>query len=627
MQKLTEPMDLRPALQAALEAARHAAAHLHAEWARPDGPRGPRGKCPADDEAEALIRDLLMARFPEHGFRGEETGQTGPRQARCLWVVDPNDGTTAMQDGGRGASVSIALLRDRQPVLGVVLAYAAPLGGADCFSWAEGCGPLLRNGQPVRRTWADALSAAHTLVISQAADDRSEANARLCAPARFRAMVSLAYRMALVAAGDGEVATSLGGPQAHDFAAGHALLRGVGGVVLDRQGRPVVYDEGGACDPGGGLFAGNPTLTAQIAARDWSTALGSEQPAPPPPLLRSTVRHRFLDDAVLNRAQGCLLGQVAGDDLGATVEFSPGADVRRRYPDGLRALVDGGHWGTLAGQPTDDSELALALARALVEAGGFDEEAVARAYARWVDSHPFDMGGTTAQALGAASAAQRAGRPAAPAAQVAANRDSQANGALMRVSPLAVWGWKLPEDELIAAAFADSKLSHPHPVNGAASAVFCCTLAAALRGQTHPQALHTAALATAGRIGQAEIADSLRAAVLGPPTGADGAQQGWVRIALQNAYHQLLTAPSVEEGLARTVALGGDTDTNAAIAGALLGAVHGAHSLPPTWIDRVLTCRPLDGLPGVRRPRPRWCWPVDLLVLAEALLALGARRG
>ena len=92
-----------------------------------------------------------------------------------------------------------------------------------------------------------------------------------------------------------------------------------------------------------------------------------------------------------------------------------------------------------------------------------------------------------------------------------------------------------------------------------------------------------------------------------------------------DAFHQLLTAPSVEEGLARTVALGGDTDTNAAIAGALLGAVHGARSLPLQWVDRVLTCRPLAGEPGVHRPRPRWCWPVDALFLAERLVSLGAR--
>jgi hypothetical protein len=55
-----------------------------------------------------------------------------------------------------------------------------------------------------------------------------------------------------------------------------------------------------------------------------------------------------------------------------------------------------------------------------------------------------------------------------------------------------------------------------------------------------------------------------------------------------------------------------------------MGAVHGARALPPAWVDRVLTCRPIAGLPGVVRPRPRAYWPVDLLVLAERLVVLGA---
>src|ERR1035438_4636505 len=50
-------------------------------------------------------------------------------------------------------------------------------------------------------------------------------------------------------------------------------------------------------------------------------------------------------------------------------------------------------------------------------------------------------------------------------------------------------------------------------------------------------------------------------------------QQGWVLIALQNALWQLLHAKSLEEGVEETVMCGGDTDTNAAICGALLGAV------------------------------------------------------
>jgi ADP-ribosylglycohydrolase len=56
---------------------------------------------------------------------------------------------------------------------------------------------------------------------------------------------------------------------------------------------------------------------------------------------------------------------------------------------------------------------------------------------------------------------------------------------------------------------------------------------------------------------------------------------GWVLIALQNAFWQLLHAATLEEGVIDTISRGGDTDTTAAIAGALLGAVHGRQAIPP----------------------------------------------
>jgi ADP-ribosylglycohydrolase len=66
---------------------------------------------------------------------------------------------------------------------------------------------------------------------------------------------------------------------------------------------------------------------------------------------------------------------------------------------------------------------------------------------------------------------------------------------------------------------------------------------------------------------------------------------------------------------------GGDTDTNAAIAGALLGAAYGREAIPRRWIFPVLACRPLAEC-GALRPRPIEYWPDDILELAEALLAL-----
>ena len=63
----------------------------------------------------------------------------------------------------------------------------------------------------------------------------------------------------------------------------------------------------------------------------------------------------YVEPDTLSRAQGCLLGQLAGDSLGSLVEFQSPKDIRRKYPDGVRELADGGTWWTIAGRPTDDS--------------------------------------------------------------------------------------------------------------------------------------------------------------------------------------------------------------------------------------------------------------------------------
>jgi len=64
----------------------------------------------------------------------------------------------------------------------------------------------------------------------------------------------------------------------------------------------------------------------------------------------------------------------------------------------------------------------------------------------------------------------------------------------------------------------------------------------------------------------------------------------------------------------------GDTDTNGAICGALLGAVHGRTTVPRQWQRMILSCRAAPGLSRARTPRPALFWPTDALVLAERLL-------
>jgi ADP-ribosylglycohydrolase len=323
------------------------------------------------------------------------------------------------------------------------------------------------------------------------------------------------------------------------------------------------------------------------------------------------------------RARGCLLGQLAGDSLGSLVEFQTAEQIAARYPDGVRELAEGGTWGTLAGQPTDDSELALALARALVARGEFHDETVTEAYVRWYSSAPFDIGSTTSQALSAAAAAEAGGR--ASAARRGGNAGSQANGALMRVSPLAIFGYAAPPEILENWAEADACLTHRHLVCREASAVFTVAVAYAIRTGAAPRETYDYIVRWAAEWPiRPEIQDALRAAAESLP--ADYVtQMGWVRIALHNAFYQLLHAATLEAGVIDTVRRGGDTDTNAAIAGALLGAAYGEAAIPSQWRHSVLNCRPQAGNPRVRRPRPQEYWPVDALELAEALLTAGER--
>ncbi len=99
-------------------------------------------------------------------------------------------------------------------------------------------------------------------------------------------------------------------------------------------------------------------------------------------------------------------------------------------------------------------------------------------------------------------------------------------------------------------------------------------------------------------------------------------QMGWVLTAFQNAFFWLLRGTDFADAVIETVGKGGDTDTNAAVCGALVGAAQGRDAVPLHWRNAILTCRPVS-VRGVHHPRPKRYWPDDALQLAEALVAAG----
>jgi ADP-ribosylglycohydrolase/fructose-1,6-bisphosphatase/inositol monophosphatase family enzyme len=622
--------DYREALAAAVAAAREAGEVLREGFAHPGLARR------FDLRAEEAIRRRLRAATP-WGYSSDEAGYLPGVDPSHLWLVDPDDGTFHYNQGARGSAVGIAALRGGVPVLGVVFAFAFPDHDGDLIAHAEGCGPISRDGKPVEGAVLDvplddpAVRFDHRMIVflSPDADRFPHVAAARCAPARHVVVPSIAYRLALVAVGEGVGTLSLNSPCAWDYASGHALLRAAGGIFVDQDGEAITYAADGTstCTS---CFAGGPAAVAALRKRLW-TEPAAPVPHDPAPLLRasrySPARREpgkvIVDAGLLSRAQGCLLGQLAGDALGGLVEFREPGEIRRDYPGGCRDLMDGGTWHNLAGQPTDDSELALLLSRTLARDGKSNPAAVLEAYLDWWnDPRTYDRGNTLRQALSAAAlGSTHAGRMAL--LEEYASHKSQSNGSLMRVSPLGIFlaGRGRQAAEL---AREDSRLTHPNPACVESCACFVAAIATAIATGCGPEGAYLAAMEEAERAGAPDaVREALRAAREAPP--ADYVtQQGWVLIALQNAFYQLLHARTLEDGLVATVMAGGDTNTTAAIAGALLGAVHGREAIPARWRRCLQSCRRFEASP-TRHPRAQEYWPVDALELAECLLLAGGQ--
>lgn len=595
-------------LHVAITAARSAGVVLREAFNRPGGPIGTPGHAEADRAAEKVIWERLHGAFPNDGYLGEELPEArrAPDGSGRLWVVDPNDGTSAYMKGFRGAATSIALLVEGEPVLGLVYAYNYPDDHGDLIAWAKG-GPVLRNDEPVTAAWPAAPGPQCVVMVSQDADKNAPANAACVAPMRFRAVPGIAYRLALVAAGEGVAGVSLNSPCVWDFAGGHALLIGAGADLFTQDGRPVVYDRDGHCNTTPNVFGGVKRFVDHIRERDWNAVRARSSVEMPYTLCWPKSGTGALETGVHARAQGCLLGQLAGDALGSLVEFQRADSIRERYPEGVRDLGDGGAHDTIAGQPTDDSEMALLLARTLIEKRTYDADAAREAYVFWHDSGPFDCGCTIGDAL-----------------RGKYNPGSQANGAMMRISPLGIFGVNHTLDAVAEWARQDAALTHPNEVCQQANALYAMAITQAIRTGPAPAELYEQIVAWAREMRCDETLEkAITDAKTAPPKGYDGPHRGWVLIAFQNALWQLLHAPTLEEGVIDTVMRGGDTDTTAAICGALLGAVYGRDAVPWRWVDRILTCRPIENLSGVHRPRPPCFWPVDAMILVDRLLTAG----
>jgi ADP-ribosylglycohydrolase len=314
-----------------------------------------------------------------------------------------------------------------------------------------------------------------------------------------------------------------------------------------------------------------------------------------------------------------LLGLAVADALCAPREFS--ACVAPKFPQLARGpiteMVGGGPFGLVPGQVTDDSMMATCLASSLRTLGRYDVDDVAARYLVWM-RETFDAGVQTRAALSlirAGTSPRHSGR----AVWLRSGKTSAGNGALMRCAPLGVFFADNSEARR-HAVIADAEMTHCDPKCVLACAAFTAAISATITTEkvsadmmwsaAREELDFTARILMDARpedAAQTEMArlgltlDLVLARRDDPQLFSEEVHltrtQGFVRVAFRLGFWELLHAPTLEAALIDIAARGGDTDTNGAIAGALLGALHGFEALPDRWVRAVMRALQ-DGPPG-----------------------------
>lgn len=276
----------------------------------------------------------------------------------------------------------------------------------------------------------------------------------------------------------------------------------------------------------------------------------------------------MMNEQMIDRMMGCAVGAAVGDALGMPLEFGP-----PRPPDALVRDMQPGR--IPAGQFTDDTEMALALAESLLAHRPLDPDDLARRFVAWYQAGPPDIGIHTRAVLRQV----RIGVGWREAARVAQqqNPGSASNGSLMRCWPVALAWWEDPQ-QLVADSRLQSEVTHPHPECLEACAWVNMLIYHLVHGRSPRDALVAA-------LHDLPLSENLNRVVDDAPRLPRSllANSGWVRHTLQSAIWGLMTTDSFEHAVVQVVNLGNDADTAGAVVGALAGAAYGFSTIPARW--------------------------------------------
>lgn len=284
-----------------------------------------------------------------------------------------------------------------------------------------------------------------------------------------------------------------------------------------------------------------------------------------------------VDRPTKQRAIGLLQGAAVGDALGAPFEFLPAGEYTERFPrpvlGGTGEMIGGGSFGWAPGEFTDDTQMGLALAEALLHDDGYDPDTVFAWFREWA-STAADVGVTTRGSL--AHADWRT---------VPLNPRGAGNGALMRAFPLALAFLHSPSEVVQSVVTHQAGLTHHDPGAGWGAWIAVEMMRTAVLGDD-PLAIVPSLVA--------QLPDDVRPRFermlsddWTPSSEKEVRGNGNVWGCLAQAVWCLRTTDSFEAAVVTAVSLGDDADTVACVTGALAGARYGVQAIPSRWVTYV----------------------------------------
>ena len=286
---------------------------------------------------------------------------------------------------------------------------------------------------------------------------------------------------------------------------------------------------------------------------------------------------------VRRRYEGCMLGLAIGDALGWPVEFLQLSEIHARFgPGGITDLHAAGKHPR--GTVTDDTQMSLALARAILSYGVKPEDEFvtesARQFVRWAESDEND------RAPGQTCMSACRALELDPSWRAPGHNDSKGCGTAMRAAPIGL-AWNGDEDQIIRRATMTSELTHGHPCATAGSVATALLVSWALE-DLPPDHMFDRLVERTRPISN-EFVQKIKqvpTVLLAEPAAAYQVLGGaWTaEEAIACALYAFMRSPrDYRQTVITAVNMDGDSDSVGCIAGAISGAFNGVQAIPESW--------------------------------------------